>query len=54
MHHDPRGTPELREAVRAQIVGGGLASSTTIAAELGVPHAVVVRVLRRFVAVRAL
>jgi hypothetical protein len=47
-------TPEIREAVRSQIVVHGLASSAAIAAELDVPHPTVVRVLRRFAAVGAL
>ena len=48
------GTPELRAAVRAQIVAEGRTASLDIAAELGVPHPTVVRVLRRFAAVGAL
>lgn len=46
-------TPETREAVRAQIVEHGRVSSRTIAAELDLPHATVVRVLQRFAAVGA-
>ncbi len=48
------GTPEIREAVRSQIVAYGLTSSMEIAAELDLPHATVVRVLRRFEEVGAL
>jgi hypothetical protein len=48
------GTPEIREAVRAQIVTHGLVDSGAIAAELGVRHGTVVRILRRFAAVGAL
>jgi hypothetical protein len=47
-------TPELREAVRSQIVAHGLADSPAIAAALGVPHATVAWVLLRFAAVGAL
>jgi transposase len=54
MDYDFRGTPEMREAVRSQIVAHGLSSSEAIAAALGVPHGVVVRMLRRFEAVGAL
>jgi hypothetical protein len=45
------GTPELREAVRAQIVRHGHTSSRAIALVLDVPHATVVRILQRFMAV---
>ena len=48
------GTPELREAVRAQIVMHRLTASLDIAAELQVPHATVVLVLRRYEAAGAL
>jgi hypothetical protein len=48
------GTPELREAVRSQIVAYGHTSSAAIAADLDVPHATVVRILQRFAAVGAL
>jgi len=48
------GTPELREAVRAQVVTHGRAGSPAIAAELGERHWRVARVLRRFAAVGAL
>jgi hypothetical protein len=48
------GTPEIREAVRSQIVAYGRTASPAIAAELDVPHATVVRVLHRFAAVGAL
>ena len=48
------GTPEIREAVRAQVVTHGLTDSRDIAAELQIPHATVVRVLQRFAAVGAL
>jgi len=48
------GTAAIREAVRSQIVGHGLASSIAIAAELDLRHATVVRVLQRFAAVGAL
>jgi hypothetical protein len=54
MDHDPRGTPEIREAVRSQIVAYGRVASPVIAAELDLPHATVVRVLHRFAAVGAL
>ncbi|MEA2512129.1 MAG: hypothetical protein QOJ59_1616 [Thermomicrobiales bacterium] len=47
-------TPEIRAAVRSQIVGHGRRSSSDIARELGVPHATVVRTLQRFQAVGAL
>lgn len=50
----PLGTPELREAVRSRIVVQGLTASTEIAADLGMPHGTVVRMLRRFEAVGAL
>jgi hypothetical protein len=52
--HDSHATPELREAVRAQIVTHGLVDSRAIAAELDVRHATVVRLLQRFAAVGAL
>jgi hypothetical protein len=48
------GTPEIREAVRSQVVVHGHTDSRAIAAELDVPHATVVRVLQRFAAVGAL
>jgi hypothetical protein len=48
------GTPEVREAVRSQLVGRGLGSSRAIAAELGVPHETVARILRRFEALGCL
>jgi hypothetical protein len=54
MDYDVRGTPELREAVRSQIVAHGLTSSLDISVALGVPHGGVVRVLRRFEVVGAL
>jgi hypothetical protein len=49
-----RGDPALRAAVRTEIVAHGRTSSRAIAAALGVPHATVVRVLRRFALVGAL
>jgi hypothetical protein len=48
------GTPEIREAVRSQIVAYGRTASLDIAQELEVPHATVVRVLQRFAAVGGL
>jgi hypothetical protein len=53
-HASNVGTPEIREAVRTQIVGHGQTGSAEIARELDVPHATVVRVLQRFAAVGAL
>jgi hypothetical protein len=47
-------TPELRAAVRSQIVGHGETSSAAIAAALALPHATVVRILPRFEAVGCL
>lgn len=47
-------TPEIREAVRTQIIGHGYTASAEIAAELDIPHSTVVRVLQRFAAVGAL
>jgi hypothetical protein len=47
-------TPELREAVRQQIVVQGLRTSGEIATALTVPHGVVLRILERFEAVGAL
>ena len=54
VHPSNVATPEIREAVRTQIVEHGHVSSRTIAAELDLPHATVVRVLQRFAAVGAL
>jgi hypothetical protein len=54
IHTSNVGTPEIREAVRTQIVGHGYTASNEIAAELDIPHATVVRVLQRFAAVGAL
>lgn len=47
-------TPEMREAVRQQIVVNGLRTSWDIADALDLRHTVVVRMLERFVAVGAL
>jgi hypothetical protein len=47
-------SPEIREAVRSQIVGHGEVSSFAIAAALDLSHAVVVRTLERFEAVGCL
>ncbi len=47
-------TPEMRKAVRQQIVVAGLRTSHDIADALELPHAVVVRMLERFEAVGAL
>jgi hypothetical protein len=47
-------TPEMREAVRQQIVVNGLRRSDAIATALDLRHAVVVRILERFEAVGAL
>jgi hypothetical protein len=47
-------TPEIREAIRSQVVTHGRLSSAAIAAELELPHPTVVRVLQRFAAVGAL
>jgi hypothetical protein len=49
-----RGTPALREAVRQQIVVHGLRTSHDIATALNLRHALVVRMLERFVLVGAL
>jgi hypothetical protein len=49
-----RGTPEMREAVRHQIVVNGLLTSHDIAVALDLRHALVVRILERFEAVGAL
>ena len=54
IHASNVGTPEIREAVRTQIVHHGHTASAEIAAELDLPHATVVRVLQRFAAVGAL
>ena len=54
IHASNVGTPEIREAVRTQIVGHGYTASNEIAAELDLPHSTVVRVLQRFAAVGAL
>jgi hypothetical protein len=51
---DSLATPAMREAVRTQIVVHSLATSAEIAAALGLRHATVLRVLRRFAAVGAL
>jgi hypothetical protein len=47
-------TPEMREAVRQQIVVNGLRTSWDIATALDLRHALVVRMLERFEAVDAL
>lgn len=47
-------TPEMREAVRQQIVVVGLLTSHDIATALDLRHSLVVRMLERFVAVGAL
>lgn len=47
-------TPELREAVRQQIVVAGLRTSQDIAMELGLRHVLVLKLLERFEAVGAL
>lgn len=49
-----QGTPEMREAVRQQIVVNGLHTSEDIATALDLRHALVVRMLERFEAVGAL
>jgi hypothetical protein len=49
-----RGTPEMREAMRHQIVVNGLRTSDDLAVELDLPHTLVVRLLERFEAVGAL
>jgi hypothetical protein len=54
IHASNVGTPEIREAVRTQIVAHGYTASTAIAAELDLPHPTVVRVMQRFAAVGAL
>ena len=46
-------TPEMREAVRAQIVVAGLRTSHEIASALDLRHTLVVRMLERFAAVGA-
>jgi hypothetical protein len=48
------GTPEVREAVRTQIVGHDRTGITEIASELDLSHPTVVRVLQLFAAVGAL
>jgi len=47
-------TPEMREAVRSQIIEAGLRASRDIAAATHIHHLVVVRILERFEAVGAL
>src|SRR4051812_24922130 len=47
-------TPEMREAVRQQIVVNGLRTSWEIATALGLRHALVLKMLERFEAVGAL
>ncbi len=47
-------TPEMREAVRQQIMVNGLRTSHDIATALVLRHALVVRMLERFEAVGAL
>jgi hypothetical protein len=47
-------TPEMREAVRQQIVVAGFRTSQDIATALGLRHAQVLKLLERFEAVGAL